>query len=62
MTFVLSHRLQSITYAVRWMNELQSAAVPGYEDYGVDRIIQFQILPCEHSYEVVVLVEASKFI
>lgn len=55
-------RAETVTEISAWANELIGKAVPGYPDYRVVKVVQFQLVRTEHGYDAALLVDVMEWL
>jgi hypothetical protein len=55
-------RAETATEIASWANELIGKAVPGYPDYRVLKVVQFQLVRTQNGYDAALLVDVMEWI
>jgi hypothetical protein len=55
-------RADTVTEIASWANELIGKAVPGYPDYRVLKVVQFQLVRTQNGYDAALLVDVMEWI
>ena len=55
-------RAETVTEIASWANELIGKAVPGYPDYRVLKVVQFQLVRTQNGYDAALLVDVMEWI
>jgi hypothetical protein len=55
-------RAETVTEITTWANGLVDKAVPGYPDYRVVKVLRFQLVPLQHGYDAMLLVEVRPWL
>ena len=55
-------RASTLTEITTWANELIGKAVPGYPDYRVLKVVQFQLIPTNNGYDAALLVDVMEWL
>jgi hypothetical protein len=55
-------RAETVTEIATWANELIGKAVPGYPDYRVVKVVQFQLVPTQPGYDAALLVDVIEWL
>ena len=53
---------ETATEIASWANELIGKAVPGYPDYRVLKVVQFQLVRTQNGYDAALLVDVMEWI
>ena len=62
-TCVLAYeRAETVTEIATWANELIGKAVPGYPDYRVVKVVQFQLVRTQNGYDAALLVDVMEWL
>ncbi len=52
----------TVTEIATWANELVGKSVPGYPDYRIVKVIQFQLVPAQRGYDAMLLVSVVEWL
>ena len=52
----------TVTEITNWANQLTGKAVPGYPDYRVLKVVQFQIIRTNNGYDAALLVDVMEWL
>ncbi len=55
-------RAETVTEIASWANELIGKAVPGYPDYRVVKVTQFQLVRTQNGYDAALLVDVMEWL
>ena len=55
-------RAETVTEIATWANELIGKAVPGYPDYRVVKVVQFQLVRTQNGYDAALLVDVMEWL
>ncbi len=55
-------RAETVTEIAAWANELVGKAVPGYPDYRVVKVAQFQLVRAQNGYDAMLLVDVMEWL
>ena len=55
-------RAATVTEIAAWANELVGKAVPGYPDYRVVKVVQFQLVRTQNGYDAALLVDVMEWL
>ena len=55
-------RADTVTEIASWANELIGKAVPGYPDYRVVKVVQFQLVRTQNGYDAALLVDVMEWL
>jgi hypothetical protein len=55
-------RAETVTEIATWANELIGKAVPGYPDYRVVKVVQFQLVRTQNGYDAALLVDVIEWL
>ena len=55
-------RAETVTEIAAWANELVGKAVPGYPDYRVVKVAQFQLVRTQNGYDAMLLVDVMEWL
>lgn len=55
-------RADTVTEIASWANELIGKAVPGYPDYRVLKVVQFQLVRTQNGYDAALLVDVMEWL
>ncbi|HEU0002598.1 MAG TPA: hypothetical protein VFQ36_16950 [Ktedonobacteraceae bacterium] len=53
---------KTVTEIASWANELVGKAVPGYPDYRVVKVMQFQLVRTQTGYDAALLVDVTEWL
>lgn len=53
---------KTVTEIASWANELVGKAVPGYPDYRVVKVVQFQLVRTQTGYDAALLVDVTEWL
>ncbi|HKV59375.1 MAG TPA: hypothetical protein VJO32_13875 [Ktedonobacteraceae bacterium] len=53
---------KTVTEIASWANELVGKAVPGYPDYRVVKVVQFQLVRTQNGYDAALLVDVMEWL
>ncbi|HKV03261.1 MAG TPA: hypothetical protein VJQ26_14115 [Ktedonobacteraceae bacterium] len=51
----------TVTEIATWANDLIGKAVPGYPDYRIVKVIQFQLVPRQSGYDAMLLLDVAEW-
>ncbi len=55
-------RAETVAEIASWANELVGKAVPGYPDYRVLKVVQFQLMRTQNGYDAALLVDVMEWL